>query len=45
MEDQNITKKPKKKILNDVVITFLGIGALITVLVLLKYILGAFHLM
>lgn len=44
MENQNIAKDPKKKKMNDFVLTFLGIGALIAALVLLKYLLGALHL-
>lgn len=45
MENQDIAKAPKKKKMNDFVLTFLGIAGLISALVLLKYLMGALHLM
>ncbi len=44
MENLDHTKEPKKKKMNDFVLTFLGIAALITALVLLKYLMNAFHM-
>lgn len=40
METQNTLNEPKKKKINDFVLTFIGIGALIAVLMLLKYIMS-----
>lgn len=43
MENTEQVNGPKKKKTNDFVLTFVGIGALIVALVLLKYLMNAFH--
>jgi len=43
MENKEQANVPKKKKMNDFVLTFLGIAALIAALVLLKYLMGAMH--
>jgi hypothetical protein len=45
METQNIAKDPKKKKLNDFTLLFLGIAGVIAALVLLKYLMGALHIL
>jgi hypothetical protein len=44
METQEQANPPKKKKMNDFVMTFVGIAALITALLLLKYLIHAMHL-
>lgn len=45
MENQLKTEEPKRKTSKDFIILFLAIGGLVAVLILLKFIIGAFHLM
>lgn len=45
MENHIQANEPKKKKMNDFVVTFLAIGGLIVVLMLLKYAISALHLM
>ncbi|HZL10685.1 MAG TPA: hypothetical protein VFC65_11865 [Prolixibacteraceae bacterium] len=44
MENNIQAKEPNKKKINDFIITFAGIAALIVALMLVKYALHAFHL-
>ncbi|MBW8324580.1 MAG: hypothetical protein K0M50_07445 [Prolixibacteraceae bacterium] len=44
MENQNMANEPKKKKMNDFVVLALGLVAFIAALLLLKYAMGAFHL-
>lgn len=44
METKEQANEPKKKKMNDFVMTFVGIAALITALALLKYLIHALHL-
>lgn len=44
METKEQANEPKKKKMNDFVLTFVGIAALITALLLLKYLIHALHL-
>ncbi len=44
MENQNLANEPKKKKMNDFVVLALGLVAFIAALLLLKYAMGAFHL-
>lgn len=45
MENQIHAEEPKRKTSKDFIILFLAIGGLVAVLLLLKYAIGAFHLM
>jgi len=45
MENQEQANVPKKKKINDFVLLFMGIVGLIAALMLLKYLMSAFHLM
>lgn len=44
MENNIGAKEPKKKKMNDFVLTFVGIAAFIVALILIKYALHALHL-
>ena len=44
MDNTEQVNGPKKKKINDFILTFLWIGGLIAALVLLKYFMSAFHL-
>lgn len=45
MENQIQTEEPKRKTSKDFIILFLAIGGLIAILIALKFVIGAFHLM
>jgi len=44
MENQIQANEPKKKKINDFIVTFIGIAVFVLALVFLKYAMGAFHL-